>query len=74
MRVESSGLAPGLANARPPEQHKICKCPLVARDGGGGGRLGAARIDWCIKKSNAISKNLSSIAERLYSVFSGGIS
>ena len=43
MRVESSGLAPGLANARPPEQHKICKCPLVARDGGGGG--GGAQLE-----------------------------
>ena len=50
MRVKSSGLAPGLANARPPGQHKICKCPTpgtdvagkcpaVARGGRGWGQL-----------------------------------
>ena len=43
VRIKSSGMAPGLANARTPGQHKICKCPAVARGGGGG--LGAAGID-----------------------------
>ena len=46
MRVKSSGMAQGLANAWPPGQCKICKCPTsgtdkegkcpaVARGGGG---------------------------------------
>ena len=53
MRVKSSGLAPGLANARPPGSAKFAnaptpgtdkagKCPAVAR---GEGALGAAGID-----------------------------
>ena len=55
MRVKSSGLARGLANARapgsatfanaprPPGTDKAGKCPAVARGGGGG--LGAGGID-----------------------------
>ena len=45
VRIKSSGMAPGLANARPLGQHNICKCPAVARGGGGEGGLGAAGID-----------------------------
>ena len=57
VRVKSSGMARGLANARHPGQCKICKCPIpgidkagkcpaVARGGeGGGGELGAGGID-----------------------------
>ena len=47
MRVKSSGMAQGLANAWPPGQCKICKCPTSGTDkegkcpavawGGGGG-------------------------------------
>ena len=50
MRVKSSRMAPGLANARPPGSGKFAnaqcptpgtdkegKCPAVARRGGGGG-------------------------------------
>ena len=54
MRVKSSGMARGLANARPqgsakfanappPGTDKAGKCPAVAR--GGGGELGAGGID-----------------------------
>ena len=61
MRVKSSGLAPGLANARPPGSAKFANttspgltrrgtAPLRSSPGGGGGRgvLGAAEIDCCI--------------------------
>ena len=61
MRVKSSGLAPGLANALPPGSAKFANttspgltrratAPLRSSPGGGGGRgvLGAAGIDCCI--------------------------
>ena len=32
VRVKSLGLAPGLANARPQGQGKICKCPTPGTD------------------------------------------
>ena len=32
MRVKSSGMAQGLANAWPPGQCKICKCPTSGTD------------------------------------------
>ena len=54
MHVKSSGMAPGLANARPPRQCKICKCltPRTdkagmhrrSRGGGGGEGLGTGGI------------------------------
>ena len=33
--VTSSEMAPGLANARSPGQHKICKCPTPRTDKAG---------------------------------------
>ena len=46
VRVESSGLTPGLANAPPPGTDKAGKCPAVPQGRGGGGDwLGAAGID-----------------------------
>ena len=53
MRVKSSGMAPGLANARPPGRAKFANAP--PRDWQGGqmprsspGEEGAGGIDWCI--------------------------
>ena len=34
MGIKSSGMAPGLVNARPPGTTKTGKCPAVARGGG----------------------------------------
>ena len=57
MRVKSSGLARGLANARPPGSATLANAPppgLTRRvnapqlPGEGGGGLGADGIDWCI--------------------------
>ena len=55
MPVKSSGMAQGLANAWPPGQCKICKCPTSGTDkegkcpavawGEGEGVLGAGGID-----------------------------
>ena len=44
MRVNTSGMAPGLANACPtPGTDKACKCPSVARGEGGG--VGWAQVE-----------------------------
>ena len=45
MRVKSSGMAPGLANAQPPGSAKFANSPKYSGRGG----LGAGEIDWCIK-------------------------
>ena len=53
MRVKSSGMAPGLANARPPGSEKFANAPppgLTRRANapqypGGGGKRGAGGID-----------------------------
>ena len=56
MRVKSSGIAPGLANARYPGSAKFANTPPLGLQGeqmarsspGGGGEVGAAGIDWYI--------------------------
>ena len=51
MRVKSLGMSPGLANVRPPGSTKFANAPppgLTSSPGGGGG-LGAAGIDLCIR-------------------------
>ena len=61
VRVKSSGLARGLANARPPGSATFANAPPPGLTrwanapqlpggggGGGGGGLGAGGIDWCI--------------------------
>ena len=50
MRVKSLGMAPGLANARPPGSSASPgltggKMPRSSPGGGGGGELGAGEID-----------------------------
>ena len=51
MGVKSSGMAPGLANARPPGSAKFCKCPIPGTDKAGKcpavarGAVGAGGID-----------------------------
>ena len=58
MRVKSSGLVRGLADARPPGSTNICKCPTPGTDKGGkcpgGGGLGAGGIDWCIREFKTV--------------------
>ena len=46
MRVKSSGLTPGFANARPPPgTNRAGKCPTVATSPRGKGKGGAAGMD-----------------------------
>ena len=45
MRVKSSGMAPGLANARPPGSAKFANAPPPGLTRPGGGGLGVAGID-----------------------------
>ena len=52
MRVKSSGMARGLANARTPGSAKFANAPplgLTRPRSSRGGGLGAGGIDWCIK-------------------------
>ena len=63
MRVKSSGMARGLANARPPGSAKFANAPLPgltrranAPQLPGGGGLGAGGIDWCIIQSMTIKR------------------
>ena len=83
MHVKSSLMAPGLANARRPEQCKICKCPTPGTDkgskcpavvlGGGGGVWAQLELTGALASSKfwAFSKKITKNRGSLKPFFTG---